>query len=172
MAIGSTEDLPKKLLVTVLRARLTDHNSASRVGAQWIYPNWPKEDLVKNSYPRISVSDINMTSEVIAISRKQEYVWRAQIDVWCWGDPEDPMILTIGGSSHSGSKLLDRIAAEVVEAIESNISDFNNDAHQLHNPMLKAYIDRDEERKLKSGRVVKLLRKVIEYEFTFVGMSS
>ena len=63
--MANLQEEPQNQLITVLRTRLTDPNSTNRVGNNWIFNGFPRKDLQKNSYPRISVIPVTETAERI-----------------------------------------------------------------------------------------------------------
>ena len=136
---------PKNEVITLLRARLTDYNSSSRspTSSQWILPFFPRLNLVKNSYPRISVTEVSETAEIINVNRDMMYHPRLQIDVWVWAgiDGKDSMLLIINSVVHEGGKLLDLIARDVRNVLDTNKSDFDDDTNKLHNYRLLASVD-------------------------------
>lgn len=171
--MAGTDDTPKMIIVTALRAGLTDHNSANRVGSNWIYPGFPRQDLSKNSYPRISVIDVGGTTEVIAVGRATGKVKRLQLDIWVWGDEKDPMILTIDSTAHEGTKLLDRLGKDVEDYFDDNRDDFDSTAKKLHD--IKVFGPRDllpEQPEIQTAseetKHVTLLRKSYDIEVTYV----
>ena len=162
MATLSTE--PKNEVVTVLRARLTDYNSARRPDPNWILPDFPILKLVKDSYPLIRVTDITETAEIIDIARNMKYIARLQIDVWVWHgiDGSDKQIIAISGVNYSGQKLLDMVSRDIISALDTNKSDFDDDTNILHNFKLLAHVNsgKDPDRK-------QLLRKRIEISYEY-----
>ena len=159
-------DEPKNEVITVLRARLTDYNSSARTpsGSNWIYPDFPRLDLGKNSYPRISVMDVTETAEIIDIGRNMKYFPRLQIDVWVWAgiDGKDSNLITISTVVYEWQKLLDLVARDVISALDTNKSDFDDDTNILHNLKMLAKIDMgaDPERR-------QVIRKRIEISFEY-----
>lgn len=157
---------PKNAVITVLRNRLTDYNSASRTptGSNWIYPDFPRLDLGKNSYPRISVTDVTETAEITDINRTMFYHCRLQIDVWVWAgiDGKDSMLLTISSVVYEGQKLLDLIARDVISGLDDNKADFDDDTNILHNLKLLAKVDMGQDPDKKQ-----VIRKRIEISFDY-----
>ena len=155
---------PKNEIITSLRARLTDYNSGSRDGEQWILPFFPSLNLKKNSYPRISVTEISETGEIINVNRDMVYHSRCQIDVWVWQglDSSDTMILIISSTNYQGQKLLDLIARDIRNSLDTNKSDFDDDTNKLHNYKLLSAVDMgpDPDRP-------QVIRKRIDVEFDY-----
>ena len=139
--MAGVSDTPKNIIIAALRAALTDHNSVNRTGSQWIYPGFPRQIITKNSYPRISLIDVGGITEVVAIGRTTMKTKRLQLDIWCWGDEKDPMILTISGVKHAGGKLLDRLGKDIEDYFDANRDDFDSTALTLHN--IKLFGPRD-----------------------------
>ena len=140
---------PKNEVVTVLRARLTDPNSASRpASTQWIFTGRPRRNLGQSHFPRIRVEQVTETSRISDISRKSKYFTHIQIDVYVWQgvDGKDPHIIAISGTNYEGDKLLDYIARDVISALDDNKSDFDDDTNALFNFKLLANLpSRDDE---------------------------
>lgn len=59
---------PETELRNFFRNNLTDYNSSSRSGEQWIYDDEPRANLTKNSYPRISVKKITASQKLIGMA--------------------------------------------------------------------------------------------------------
>ena len=160
------------MVVSLLRSRLTDYNFNNRPSINigniptkiWVTDYWPRLDLGKNSYPRISVMEVTETGEIQDIARNMEYNTRLQIDVWVWAgnDGKDSMLLTIAGTVYEGQKLLDLIAMDVKHALDDKKSDFNTSFNILHDYKLFAKVDmgQDPDRK-------QCIRKRIEIGFNY-----
>lgn len=132
---------PKQLLQAMLRNRMTDYNSTNRTGVNWIYSGWPRKDLKKNSYPRISLIDAGGTGEVIDIRQDMLFTNRIQIDVWVWGDDSDPMTLTIDSETYEGQKLLDKIGQDLRDRLNTYKSDFYVTEKQMFNLKVLTFQD-------------------------------
>lgn len=133
---------PTTQMANMLRSRLTDPNP-NRYGDNWIFDDWPRLDLKKNSYPRISVTSPTETGEIIDINGTMEYTPRLQIDVWVWAgiDGQDSMILTIGGYKYEGYKLLTYIKRQVLNTLDDDKSDFYDDTNVMYNYSLLASVN-------------------------------
>lgn len=131
--MAGVSDIPKNIIISALRTRLTDPNSTNRTGSGWIYPGFPRSDLGKNSYPRISLIDIGGETKEVAVGRTTLKIKRLQLDIWVWGDEKDPMILTISSVTHEGGKLLDKLGKDVEDFFDTYRDDFNTTALTLHN---------------------------------------
>ena len=59
---------PETLLRNFLRPKLTDYNSAGRSGKQWIFDDWPRDDLTKSSFPHIGIVTLDENGDMIGIS--------------------------------------------------------------------------------------------------------
>ena len=157
---------PKNEVINCLRTRLTDYNATARVPASsnWIYPDFPRLDFKKDSYPRISVTDVTETAKIFDIGRNMEYKCVLQIDVWVWDgiDGKDSMLLTITSVVHDGQKLLDLISRDVISALDDNKADFDNDTNWLHDFELRAKVDMGPDKDRKQ-----VIRKLIEVGFTY-----
>src|SRR3990167_9624186 len=155
---------PVQAVIAVLKARLTDYNSAARQGPQWIYDDLPNVKLKSSEFPRISVFDVTETAEIVDIGRTMKYFPRIQIDVWIWNgiDGTGKQILAVSGVNYSGSKLRALISRDIINALDDNKSDFDDDTNILHNYKLLANVPMgpDPERK-------QLIRKRIEIGFEY-----
>jgi hypothetical protein len=76
---------PHYELRNFLRNNLTDLNSTNRGGANWIYADWPSSKITsKNVYPRVIVTKINESGEIIGLGETDTYdSITLQIDVVC-----------------------------------------------------------------------------------------
>ena len=74
---------PDRIIVNFLRANLTDPNTGSRAGTQWIYPDFPRtQDLTRNSFPRIGITILSESSEYLGMSDNDRWdTINAQIDI-------------------------------------------------------------------------------------------
>jgi len=159
-------DEPVMAIVKLLRAQLTDYNSGSRVGTNWIYPGWPRVSgdgaLSKNSYPRISIITISETGEPACIGATDRFLQTItlQIDVWVWAREGDTMILTISEDTYEGTKLRDKLVRDVIDALRDNFYTDDNTCGIYSDLMFTGArpIDFDE----AEG----ILRKLVEIEFT------
>lgn len=109
-----TVDVVDKL-VTVLRARLTDYNSSSRRAANWIYEGYPREDLGKNNFPRISVTRV---AENVRPAGMRDGTFTGisicDVDLWTWSR----QMITVGSAKKEGKNLCKQLSQDVVEAFE------------------------------------------------------
>jgi hypothetical protein len=105
---------PQDAIVTALRANLTDYNSTNRVGSNWIYPDLPRVDLRKNSYPRIGVVEANEIQEVLGSGTTERWAeCTFDIIVYTIGD-------VIGSNNQEGQQLADTIGRDVVSFLGDN----------------------------------------------------
>ena len=80
---------PATVVMNFLRARLTDVNATrAALGTAWIYDDWPRvEDLGANSFPRISVTQLDENSVYLGINDDNQFeTVMLQIDVWAKKD--------------------------------------------------------------------------------------
>lgn len=64
---------PEKELRNFLRANLTDFNSSARGSAQWVYSDWPHKTLSATSYPRVVVSKIDESGDIIGLAENNTW---------------------------------------------------------------------------------------------------
>ncbi len=141
--MANNEEEPQNQLITVLRANVADPNSANRIGSNFIFNGLPRQDLKKNSYPRISVVMVTETAEIIEFGGTMQYSPQLQIDVWVWAgiDGQDSMKLTISEKVYEGKKLLDYLARAVKNALDDSKSDFYDDTNIMWNYVQLASVD-------------------------------
>jgi len=137
-------DEPHNQIITLLKARLTDPNATARATAgltsDWIRDDMPREDMQRNSYPRISVMMVTETAEQIELYGTMMYSPRLQIDIWVWGgvSGQSSMKLTIGDEVYEGQKLLDYLARAVKDALDDYKSTLEEDTTKMWNYTLLA----------------------------------
>lgn len=146
----------------MLRTRLTDRNSSSRVGSQWIYPDKPRVDLTKNSYPRISVIDVNETREIMDIAANTQKTSTVAILLYIWGNKDDPMILTISSVNYEGEYLADYMREDIKETIETYFSDLRSAVPHPHD--YKIVGERDIPDSEGIDRIIKEIRIQLQWE--------
>ena len=59
---------PEAALRNFLRYRLTDYNSGNRGGSQWVFDDWPRDDLSPESFPRVVVLKLGEGGRLIGLS--------------------------------------------------------------------------------------------------------
>jgi len=73
---------PETIYRNFLRGQLTDYNSANRSGKEWVYDDWPRDDLIKASFPRVTVIKVEENGPMIGI--QDDTTWDTillQVDV-------------------------------------------------------------------------------------------
>ena len=95
----------------------TDYNTTRNSVNTMIWPDFPRKDLTKQSYPRISVIGVTETGDSVSIGglKKQQFNYVLQLDIWHWDKPKDALIVTVGGSTYSGVAARDRIGRDVID---------------------------------------------------------
>lgn len=84
---------PETRVRNFLRGQLTDYNSSNRSGKQWIFDDWPLDELTPASFPRIAVTKVTETGERIGIGDDLTYdTVTLQIDVIVHRDTADVTI--------------------------------------------------------------------------------
>ena len=152
----------KNKVVALLRSRVTDPNLTNRVGSQWIYPDKPRVDLTKNSYPRISVLDSTETREIMDIAANTSKMNELAIWIWVWGNRDDPMLLTISTVVYEGEYLADYLRELVKDEIEDHFSDLRAAVPCPHNYEIVG--ERDIPDPQDIGRIIKEIRIRLEWE--------
>lgn len=88
-----------------------------KTGTSWIYPDTPRDNLTKNSYPRIAVIPITESSQQQSIAEDDTYdTISFQIDVLSYKDQE----CTIGGASKYDNDVSRYLARQVKKTIKSD----------------------------------------------------
>lgn len=106
---------PIIIVQDLLRGQLYDYNT-SRSG-EWIYPDFPKINLSNNSYPRVSVTDLDEPARKFSVGTKSE-MQTVDIDINVW--VKNGIIYERNSEQFEGAKLRDAIAREIVDAIRLN----------------------------------------------------
>ena len=102
----------KTILRDYLRTVMTDPNAAQRVGVNWIFDDFPRDDLVDDSYPRISVTDVGEVN-VKPMGMQDSHNWdntTIQIDVWTVKDK----LYDFSGTNYANEEALNLICRELV----------------------------------------------------------
>ena len=120
MVVANT---PEYQLVLALRTLITkDYNTTRNNVNNMVHKDWPRKDLSKNSYPRISISPITETGNPVSLGQKEatENTYIIQMDVWIWDKPEDAQYLTVNAVSMSGTRARDTITRDVLYLLRKN----------------------------------------------------
>ena len=96
----------------------TDNVSITyKTGSSWIFPDTPRDDLKKNSYPRIAVIPITESSQQQSIAEDDTYdTITFQLDILSYKDQE----CTIGGASKYDNDVSRYLARQVKKTIKSD----------------------------------------------------
>lgn len=120
---------PKIDVVDLIRANFTNPNSTLQAtGHKGVNPDDPRIDLTYNSYPRISVVDLDSKAEYLGIgSETRKVTWTGQIGIWVKQVTSNDQILTVGGTPYAEEKLVDYIKNEINKILETNWKTISND---------------------------------------------
>jgi hypothetical protein len=122
---------PQVLVVDFLRARLTDYNSVSRSGAQWIYPDIPLTAVLsKNNFPRVGIKAIRQNSRLAGCGSNDlitDIIF--EIKVYTYEDAT----VTVGAVKRTNAKLAEIIARDVVSAFRQYWDTDTNLTRLKHN---------------------------------------
>ena len=152
---------PAYQLVLALRGLISsDYNTTRNNVNQAVWKDFPRKDLTKNSYPRISIMEVTETGDAVAIGNNTstENTYVIQIDIWHWDKPKDPLFVTVDSTSMAGTRARDEIARHVLYLLRNN---FYTDTN------LSGYYDY----RVRANRVIAfdeddgILRRSIEIEF-------
>lgn len=123
-----TSQEPIMAIVKLIRAQVTDPNTTRN--SLPVFPDWPRKDLTKGSYPRVSVTRISETETPTSIgaTNYMEDEIHLQIDVWIWAKKNDAQILTISSVTYSESKLRDYFARDIINKLRQNFYSDSNTA--------------------------------------------
>lgn len=140
-------------MVTFLRATLTDYNTNSRTGNEWIYPDAPINKISdKNQYPRVGVDLIDHNAEQIGCG-SDETMDNAFMEIMIVTVKDNP--LNIGSNTfRSGMHLCDQIAGDIKKAITENWRTHAN----LSNLQNMEFVNRDRESDMNKGTFTNILR--------------
>ena len=109
---------PVVLLRDFIRANTTDPNTVrSGAGTNWIYDDFPREDLASSSYPRVSIIETNESS--IPLGFRSNNLWTTmdfQIDILV----KDDTYYTIDSTFYADINLCRKIARDIEEAFREN----------------------------------------------------
>ena len=145
----------------MLRAQIAnDYNTTRDNINQMIWPGWPRKDLVKSSYPRISIIKISETGVAVAIgaTTATENTYILQIDIWIWDKTKDPQLVTVDSNVVSGTRARSEIEREVLDELRNHIyTDTNTIGYYDYNVRASRQIPFDED--------IGILRQSIEIEF-------
>ncbi len=114
MAVASVPEYQVQLF---LRNIITaDYNTTRNDVNKMVWKDWPRKDISKSSYPRISVLGITETGDAVAIGQNTatENTYVCQIDIWVWDKPGDAQLLTVNSTTVSGTRARDAIARDVL----------------------------------------------------------
>jgi len=112
-------DEPEVMVRDLLRARLSDPNSASRVaGTPFIVSRWPYQtNLTTNHFPRISIVKQFENEKPWGIGSSDFWgTYRLQIDVWCKQD----QVCTIDATPYEGIELVTKLMRDAEEEIRAH----------------------------------------------------
>ena len=138
----------------------SDYNTTRNNVNKMIHKDWPREDLTKNSYPRIHFSSVTETGDAVAIGQKAstENTYVIQMDIWVWDKPSDPQFLTVNSTTVSGTRARDEIARNVLYLLRKNFyTDSNLTGYYDYRVRANRVIPFDEDKGLQ--------RRSIEIEF-------
>lgn len=93
--------------------------------SNWIYPDKPRVDITRTSFPRISITKIS--DGAIRAGNKDApmlHTARFQADIWV-KEPIEGEVWTIGGNKYAGKDLAEYLGYEIVAAFRDYIDDLN-----------------------------------------------
>lgn len=101
-----------------LRSNLTDPQTPVRTN--WIYDDYPREDLSSSSYPRISIIETNESAVPLGFRSDNHWtIMDFQIDVIV----KDDSYYTISTEYYADINLCRKLARDVTEAFRNNWTD-------------------------------------------------
>jgi len=157
----SKTNSPAYQLVLALRTLITsDYNTTRNNVKQMVWKDFPRKDLTKNSYPRISISEITETGDAVAIgsTTSTENTYLVQLDIWMWDKPQDPLFVTVDTNVMAGTRARDEIARHILYLLRNNF---------YKNTSLTGYYDYRvrTNRQFAFDEDLGLLRRSIQIEF-------
>ena len=110
---------PKIDVVDLIRTNFTNPNT-SLSGSEGVFPDYPRLDLKYNSYPRVSVIDVDSKSEWAGVgSNTQVITWTGQVAIWVKEALESDQFWTIGGTPYGDEKLLDYLKQQIQDILQN-----------------------------------------------------
>ena len=95
-----------------LRTRLTDPNSG-RDTPNYVYTWWPRHDLTVDSFPLVTVVQLDESSEVFGLGSTVHWAtFPIQIDIWA----KEDKLYTVDAVAREGKELAFIIARKIQEA--------------------------------------------------------
>jgi len=152
---------PEYQLVLALRGLITsDYNTTRSSVNKMVHKDWPRDDLTKNSYPRIHFSSVTETGNPVSIGQKAatENTYIIQMDVFMWDKPKDDLFVTVNSTTMSGTRARDTITRNVLYLLRKNFyTDTNLTGYYDYRVRANRVIPFDEKKGLQ--------RRSIEIEF-------
>ena len=91
--------------------------------SNWIYPDKPREDISRTSFPRIAIKLISAPAKRLGNYQSDiEYLFHFQIDIWA-KQAKQTEVWTIDSVKYTGDDLVEYLASEVLQAFKDHISD-------------------------------------------------
>lgn len=164
----SATNVPAYQTVLALRGLISsDYNTTRNDVNKLIWKDWPRKDLTKASYPRISVMEVTETGDAVSIGNttSTENMYILQIDIWIWDKPNDAQFLTVNSTTMSGTRARDAITRDVLYLLRKNFyTDTNLSGYYDYRVRANRVIPFDEK--------IGILRRSIEIEFKEMDTSS
>ena len=110
-------------IITLLRNNITDPNTArANAGKNWIYPDFPHE---KATMPRISIVYVGHSeAEFYGVNGGMALVYPLRYEISVWVRRGEAY--TVNNEELGGGALLDYLADQVINVIESNAFSITN----------------------------------------------
>jgi hypothetical protein len=110
---------PKIDVVDLIRANFTNVNT-SLSGSEGVFPDFPRLDLKYNSYPRISVIDVDSKEEWAGVGSNTKVItWTGQVAIWVKEALETDQLWEISAVKYGDEKLLDYLKQQIKDLLQN-----------------------------------------------------
>jgi len=114
---------PKIDVVDLIRDNFTNPNT-SLSGSEGVFPDYPRLDLKYNSYPRISVIDVDSKDEWAGVGSNTKVItWTGQVAIWVKEAQETDQLWTISSVKYGDEKLLDYLKQQIKDILQNKWKD-------------------------------------------------
>lgn len=106
-------------VIELIRANWNNPNTSINTGGKGVFPDWPRTDLKFNSYPRISVFQVDKNGEWIGVgSQTKKITVTHEIGFWVKPATKKEELIKIGVVVFDDEKLMDHIKNQITELLQ------------------------------------------------------
>ena len=117
---------PKLDIVDLIRANYISPNSSLEY--QGVFPDFPDVDLDFESYPYISVIDVDSKPEWVGVgSNTQLITWVGQVGIWCKKALESSEFYEIDSINYGDKKLVDYLKQKISLILQNKWKSMSSD---------------------------------------------